>query len=195
MSRSFLATLALAFAVGLGWGLWYLWHEPPPAAVPPPPVVVQTQPVGNGQPIPPQPVAPSPEPPAPPVNPQADPALVALTFAERFGTYTTDLPYENYQSVRGLTTSSYQANLEAAAASALPVPVEVYRSVTVRALATEVVEQAAEVATVRVRVQREDRLARDGASVTTYPELEVRLQEADGSWYVSAATWGQASGS
>ncbi len=111
---------------------------------------------------------------------------VAQNFAERFGTYSTDTPYINYEEIRDLSTSDYYASLVR-----VPQDEGEYRGVTTRALAVGVLEGSEESGTVlyRVSTQRETFIGDRSSSEVEYIAARVTVVQQGDVWLVNAFTW------
>jgi hypothetical protein len=110
-----------------------------------------------------------------------------MNFAERYGTYSTDLPYQNLKTLSSLVTAEFQARLQAQVANSTPA--QGFYSVTTRALMVDTVGPAGDTLTVNVATQRSERFARDAAPQLSYPVLQLTLSGAGETWLVSSAAW------
>ncbi len=111
---------------------------------------------------------------------------VAQNFAERFGTYSTDTPYVNYEEIRDLSTGEYYASLVR-----IPQDEGDYRGVTTRALAINVLEGSEESGTVlyRVSTQRETFVGDRSSSSVEYIAARVTVVQQGDIWLVNAFSW------
>jgi len=114
---------------------------------------------------------------------------LAETFAERYGSYSTEANFANLTDVLVLMSPSLAADTEAFIDSAAT-PTDAY-GVTTRVVSTKILSQDEEagVASVEVSTQREE--ARGGSTDTTikYQTLSLELVKIDGSWFVDSAVW------
>lgn len=172
--------VAVAVLIGLWYG-WRWWSSRPI------PVVA----VNTNQEQPPSPIQPVSVPPASSPAASADRAVqvAAMTFAERYGTYSTDAPYENLKRLTTLVTASFAAELQASInQGALPGAGGFY-GVTTRALSAAITSASENLAAVKVAVQRQESTNRQGTPTLSYTALNLTLDRSNGAWLVSGARW------
>ncbi|HBU27682.1 TPA: hypothetical protein DEB00_01025 [Candidatus Uhrbacteria bacterium] len=127
---------------------------------------------------------------ASPVTPGiANAQTVTRNFTERFGTYSTDVPFTNVEEVQELTTIEYYAQLQSQI-YALPDGTE-YQGRTTRAIATEQVGGSEESATMTftVTVQHELTTRDRSHSELQYQTALVVVEKRGSIWLVSSFTW------
>lgn len=128
--------------------------------------------------------------PLPPVTPaQATAQTVARNFAERFGTYSTDVAFTNIEEVRELSTPEYHAALQGQVYT-LPEGTE-YQGRTTRAISTEQTggSDASGALTFTVTVQHELTSADRDNSTLQYQTALVSVERRGDAWLVSSFTW------
>lgn len=187
LSRRSLLLISLLIVVGGGLLVWRLWLRTQAEQAP-------TPPLGNT----PMVNAPNTNVPRTPEQPPSAPGetdntlpvkVVGMRFAEVYGTYSTDLPFQNVRNVRTQVTAGYRARLDASLNSSQPPNPASFYSVTTRALVAEVTALSGETALVRISTQREELFDRDGEARLSYQTLSVELERVDGSWLVANAAW------
>jgi len=164
---------------------WY-WPSASAPSLPSPEAAAEPQ----AQPVP----APVPEPVAQePVAPVVEPNLEfsALTFAEVYGTYSSDEPLRNFTAATALATSAYANQLRVQAASFPPPTPGAFYGVSTRALSVQVKSQSDSAATVLVKTQREEHLSRTGDTQVRYQDITLTLENSDTGWLVAGAKWAQ----
>jgi len=111
------------------------------------------------------------------------------TFAERYGSYSTEANFANLTDVLVLMTPSFAAETQAFIDTAEQ-PTEYY-GVTTRVVSTNVVEQdeLAGTATVEVSTQREEAIDSAQNISVKYQTLTLELVYLNDSWLVDSAQW------
>jgi hypothetical protein len=111
------------------------------------------------------------------------------TFAERYGSYSTEANYANLRDVIPLMDASFGAATQAFVDAATP-PAEYYAVTTrVISVSVDVQDEAAGTATVTLTTQREEaRGSMQNVSVR-YEDLRLTFVTEEGTWKVSSATW------
>lgn len=112
---------------------------------------------------------------------------LALTFAERYGSYSTETDFANLYDVMVLMSASLKAQTENFIASA-KVSNEYY-GVTTRVLSVEVTSSTAASGTVEVATQREESKGGPQNSEISYQKLLLSCLKEGGVWKVASATW------
>lgn len=112
----------------------------------------------------------------------------ALNFAERYGTYSSDLPGENIKQVLGQCTDKmaiYLKNLE------MDYKATSYTGITTKSISQKVNSISASRADITVQTQRQETKSVDGKLVsnTLYQDIKVNLVKSDKQWLVDAAYW------
>ncbi len=113
----------------------------------------------------------------------------AKTFAERYGSYSTEANFANLTDVLPLMTVAFAAQTSAYVASATP-PAGYY-AVTTRAVTVSVdaEDEAAGTASVTVTAQREETKETVQNVSVRYQELVLTFEMEGDVWKVSSATW------
>ncbi len=174
------AAVVIIIAGAAGWYLATRSNTPGPAA----PSVNTNDTAG------PTPIQPGPAKPAT-ASPSADRALqvASMTFAERFGTFSSDAPYENLTYLSSLVTPSYAQSLTSQIKTAAAVAAGGFYGVTTRALSAKITSASGTAATVTVATQRQETFSRQGTPRLTYQSLDLTLDRSSGTWLVAGARW------
>lgn len=111
------------------------------------------------------------------------------TFAERYGSYSTEAEFANLRDVLPLMSASFAASTQAFIDVATPAAE--YYGVTTRVIAIEVnaVDETAGTATVTVTTQREEAKKTIQDSSIRYADLVLTFVKEDDAWKVSSAKW------
>lgn len=163
---------AIVIAVVLGVGLWWLLRDQRP-----PDVVLNngttnqpTNTVTNSDQI------------QPPVGGEA--VVAARNFAERFGSYSNQNPYENIKQLFPLMTD----RLRQAMAAGTSKPSEQYQGVESKVVSIKTSEQSPTTSTIILTMQRSERDA--SLKVTVYfQQLKLQLIKQADQWLVDSAEW------
>lgn len=131
---------------------------------------------------------------APPAPPPADVAIrqIAMTFAERFGTYSSEGKFVNISDLYSLMTERYHRRMESFVAQQLAQAAAAeFRATSTIALSTAVMladDAQPRTATARVTTQRMETRATAAARTNTQI-LVVHLMETPEGWRVDDAQW------
>ncbi len=109
---------------------------------------------------------------------------LAFSFAERFGSYSSDLLYKNLDDLESLMTPKMRNTIERSPSSE-SVP---YEGVSTVALSSKSVVVASSNASVVVQTQR-TRTTADGQMDIFYQDLKLDFVKSDNDWLVDNATW------
>jgi hypothetical protein len=113
---------------------------------------------------------------------------VAKSFAERYGSYSSQSNFQNLRDLSPLMTNSFQVETENLIAT-LEVE-DIYHGVTTRVLSVDVSLSEDEVeATCQVQTQREEAWVSPQNTEVTYQILSLELVKSAGEWKVDGATW------
>lgn len=113
---------------------------------------------------------------------------VAKSFAERYGSYSSQSNFQNLRDLMPLMTSSFQVETENLIAT-LEVE-DMYHGITTRVLSVDVTLSEDEtIATCDVQTQREEAWASPLNAEVTYQVLALLLVKDAGEWKVDNATW------
>lgn len=112
----------------------------------------------------------------------------AMNFAERYGTYSSDLPGENIKQVLGQCTdkmASYLKKLE------LDYKATSYTGITTKSISYKMNSISASQADITVQTQRQETKSVDGKLVsnTLYQDIKINLVKSDKQWLVDAVYW------
>ncbi len=113
---------------------------------------------------------------------------VAMNFAERFGTYSSDLPGENINQLMSLCTkkmSNYLQQIE------IDYQSPDFKGVTTKSVSSKVSDISDSQAEVIVSTQRQESSTIGGKLVSnlTYQDIKINLLKSDKQWLVDAAYW------
>ncbi len=113
---------------------------------------------------------------------------VAMNFAERFGTYSSDLPGENIKQLLGQCTnkmSSYLKKME------IDYQAKDFRGMTTKSISNKIVDMNDSQAEILIQTQRQESKEVDGKLVSNvlYQSIKVSLVKSDKQWLVDAAYW------
>jgi hypothetical protein len=114
----------------------------------------------------------------------------AFIFAEGYGSYSTDAPFDNLHALDRLITNSLRQQFEQTMSVAQSVPDAFYSS-TSRALTIDILRQDASSAEAVVQVQRNERFSRDGEPKLSYQNLRLTLARDGERWLVDEVGWGK----
>ncbi|MFH1252842.1 MAG: hypothetical protein V1664_00720 [Candidatus Uhrbacteria bacterium] len=114
---------------------------------------------------------------------------LAMTFAERYGSFSTDSDFANLKDVLDFMASGLRLETENYIVSAKPTAN--YYGVTTRVLSVEVAtfDEAAGTAQVSVSTQREESVGSPQNSSIKYQNLLLAYVKEAGLWKVTSATW------
>lgn len=111
------------------------------------------------------------------------------TFAERYGSYSTEAEFANLRDVLPLMSASLAAETEAFIEGSIPAAE--YYGVTTRviSLSVDASDETVGTAQVTVTTQREETKGTAQNASVRYQDLVLRFVREDGQWKVSSATW------
>lgn len=112
----------------------------------------------------------------------------AMNFAERFGTYSSDLPGENIKQILALCTdkmSNYLQQLE------IDYQAQNFTGMSTKSIANKIIELNDSQAEILVQTQRQESKVVAGQllSNTTYQDIKINLVKNGEQWLVDAAYW------
>lgn len=110
---------------------------------------------------------------------------VASTFAERYGSYSSDQPDKSLADLAPYLTERFAAELKNAPADSIKS--QVFTGYTTRALSMDLVNVSASSAEIIVKTQRTQTI--DSASKTFYASLKLTAQKSGDSWKIDSAKW------
>lgn len=114
---------------------------------------------------------------------------LAATFAERYGSYSTESDFANLNDVMGLMTTTFKKETENFIAST-KISSDYY-GITTRVLSVKVVslDEVEGTATIEVSTQQEESKGSPRDSQLRYQKLVLGFLEVDGVWKVGSAVW------
>jgi len=157
----------------------WMWYRPAPVEPTPPPIASSTTE---------QIIAQLPPPSAERLEQERSYPLglrqLAFSFAERFGSYSSDLPYKNLDDLSSLMTTKMQNSIQRAV-SAETVP---YEGISTVALSSRSLVVAQTTASVVIQTQR-TRTTADGQVDIFYQDIKLDFVKSGSDWLVDNATW------
>lgn len=114
---------------------------------------------------------------------------LAMTFAERYGTYSTDAPFQNLKSLGYLLTPSFQKQVNDLIKKGNSTTPGGFYAVTTHALSAEVKNKTENTAEVAVSTQRQESFSREEAPRLSYQAIQVKLEMVNGGWLIDGAVW------
>jgi len=181
--------LALTVAV-LAWLVFFRPTAAPPTnqpLAPTSPVVTNSEePAASGDIIGEEPV--NRNAPAAPADPALVVRVLAMSFAERYGTYSNDANFQNLRDLVSIITDSFRAELDniiTVGTGASPS----YHGVISHAVLAEVQQMTDSSAAVKVTTQRQESFSRLGEPQLSYETLAVELEKVGNGWLVNKAEW------
>jgi hypothetical protein len=193
LPRKLLIPIIALVVAAIGFGVWLWWSKSQPTEQ----QTVKTVDGGNqtdgsvSQNLPSS-TTPVLEPTDNEVDNTSDAALpmrvLALTFAERYGTYSTDANFQNLKDISSVLTPSFWERISKLIIQGQTAD-KSYYGVTTHALIAKVQQSAADGAVVTVSTQRQEQFSRVGEVQLSYQTLKVVLEKVKGSWLVDGASW------
>ncbi len=186
--RNILIVLLVALALLIAFLLWFFLKPKPKPVVITPPIVVEK----------PLPTASTKKPTVSEEKTKKEQAVrvesaslqsASKTFAERYGSYSTEADFANLTDVLPLMTKAYAAKTAAYVETAVS-PTEYY-GVTTRVITVKVDAQddAAGTAQVTLTTQREEAKGDVQNVSVKYQDLVLSFEMESGSWKVANAVW------
>ncbi len=114
---------------------------------------------------------------------------IARTFAERFGSYSSQGDFANVTDVMSIATEALKDRLESIAASAQASASDEYQGMSTRVLSMETTSETEEVSVVEIQTQRTESIGSPANSTTTTQKLTLSLIKSGNSWLVDDFTW------
>ncbi|MFA5135042.1 MAG: hypothetical protein WC505_04645 [Patescibacteria group bacterium] len=113
---------------------------------------------------------------------------LAILFAERFGSYSTDAAYENISNLKGYMTASMQNWADQYVADQRELEADSYFAIVTKARSTKVVSLSDDAASVAVTAQRTpDELS--GLNSPFIQTIVIGLSHDGEAWLVESAVW------
>lgn len=114
--------------------------------------------------------------------------VTAKTFAERYGSYSTDASYQNLESVFPLVTSGYRNSLQQTITKGRTTSSTGFLGVTTRAMSAKVIGTMSLTAPTIVEVLTQ-RTTTATSTAVSYETLSVSLTHSADKWLVASAQW------
>ncbi|MFH1111805.1 MAG: hypothetical protein V1712_01905 [Patescibacteria group bacterium] len=128
------------------------------------------------------------EQPATPINKEEQSLkALALSFASRFGSYSTAVRFQNLKDLNYIYTAKMKYWAENIINSNTISPD--YYSVTTRALSAEILNQSDSSAEVLVNTQRQEVFVIGGLSQLRYEKILLQFEKISSEWKVDSAIW------
>lgn len=111
---------------------------------------------------------------------------LAMAFAERFGSYSTDEPVKNMADLEPFMTANFknsaalQTNLESPG---------IFSGFSTKALSSNLISSNSNSATIVVKTQRTQTLGADASSKTFIASLELYAVKSGNDWKIDSAKW------
>lgn len=112
---------------------------------------------------------------------------VAMTFAERYASYSTDEPVKNIEDLKSLTTLDFYSAIFSAAQSREGSGT--FYGYSAKALSANLVEANQSATNIAVSLQIEQTVGNGENGNVLYRTLNVRLIKSGEEWKVSGASW------
>lgn len=115
---------------------------------------------------------------------------LSLSFAERYGSYSSQSNFENITELKLVMTENMKKWADQYVAEQrkkMPDSSEYY-GITTKAISTDIVDKTETNAKVLINTQRIESFA-DGSTIVGYQEIEITLLNQNGEWKVDAAVW------
>lgn len=175
-----IGAVILLIIIGLAlW--WFLWPRPKPVTNP-----TQAEPVviDGATYEPPVALPPTPERAAQEQNFPLDLKQLAMSFAERYGSYSSDEPAKNLEELKVFMTAAFASQVK---------PPEtadgVFSGISTKALSAELMSNGGNQAAVLVKTQRSQTVGTAVEPRVYYQDLELALVKSGTEWKVDAAVW------
>lgn len=120
---------------------------------------------------------------------ESPPDIVARTFVERFGSYSTDIDYTNVEDVMSLATAGLTSRLSTLLADARTTPETGFYGVSTHVITVDMVEETEETATLEITTQRQETFDNPSNTSVRYQDILVELTKSGNRWLVSNFTW------
>jgi hypothetical protein len=180
--RLFIIIGAVVLIIIVGLGLWWFLKSRPQPTVNP----TKTEPVviDGATYEPPVALPPTPERIAQENNFPLDLKQLAMSFAERYGSYSSDEPTKNFDDLKIFMTIYLAAQIK---------PIEtadgVFSGISTRALSTELLSNGGTKATVLVKTQRAQTVGTVTEPRVYYQDLQLSAVKVGSEWKIDAAVW------
>ena len=112
--------------------------------------------------------------------------VVARDFTERFGTWSTDTPYDNFSDIKEISTAAFYSSLKKTAETA-----NEYRGETTRVL-SQTIKSGSETTGLivfEISAQKEAFAVDRSAPKIEYKKASVTVEKQNNLWKVSAFSW------
>lgn len=114
---------------------------------------------------------------------------LAAAFAERYGSYSTDEPFNNLLDLKPLMTLRMQQQAADYMAQNTSTFVVAYSGYNTRALSEELISADSASAVILVKTQRAQYTGDSGAPQLTYPSLLIKFVKIGNEWRADSVGW------
>lgn len=122
---------------------------------------------------------------------QSPPSVIARSFVERLGSYSTDVDYANVDDIKSLATPVLQSTLDSIVVEARQTNASTYYGVSTHVITVETVSEDENTAILSITTQRIESFDSPGNTSTRYQDIELELVKLNEKWLVDTFTWGE----
>lgn len=122
---------------------------------------------------------------------ESPPDVIARAFVERFGSYSTEVDYQNVEDVKRFATASLSGRLDGMVADARALGDTSYYGVSTRVITISPVVQDEATATFTITTQRSESINSPGNTSVRYQDIVVELAKSGTRWLVDDFTWSE----
>lgn len=122
---------------------------------------------------------------------ESPPDIIARSFVERFGSYSTDIDYENVDDVKAFATAGLITQLDTLLNDVRTSPVATYYGVSTKVITIDMMEESADSARFAITTQRKETVDTPANTSVRYQDIEVLVTKAGNRWLVDDFTWGE----
>lgn len=120
---------------------------------------------------------------------ESPPEVIARSFVERFGSYSTDIDYLNVDDVKSLATAALSTQLDILLTDARNDPDTGYYGVSTKVLTIDSVTQTETTASFDITTQRIESFDTPANTSSRNQDIEVTLIKNGNRWLVDGYTW------
>lgn len=120
---------------------------------------------------------------------ESPPDVIARTFVERFGSYSTDIDYKNVEDVMTLATAGLTGQLGDLLSDARNAPETGYYGVSTHVISVDTVDETDTTATLEMTTQRQETIDNPSNTSVRYQDIVIELTKSGNRWLVSNFTW------
>ena len=114
---------------------------------------------------------------------------VAFAFAERYGSYSSDLPFKNFEDLKSEMTPNMIAKTEQLKAEKARQTTDGYYGQEIRAMTGDITSYTETSATIMVNTQRAQYIGNSQTPIINYIKIEIQLVKDGQQWKVDNADW------